>query len=98
MQKIRKFKSLAIKLAKSFPGNVLLRPHPNDPPSPEDINILVKGGVQITDSTGPISDDLIESKVSISIQSSSLLDSFIFGVIPVSFHHEQMDSYPFPLN
>jgi hypothetical protein len=95
---IHLFRNIAVKLAKSFPRNVLLRPHPNDPPSPEDINILVKGGVQITDSTGPISDDLIQSKVSISIQSSSLLDSFVFGVIPVSFHHEQMDSYPFPFN
>lgn len=95
---IEKYYNLITLLSNKYTGKLIFRQHPQCPLEPNIINGFKSSNIEISDSAKCVSVDLNRAKIAISIMSSSLLDAFVHGVIPVSFKYDHFEAYPLPLN
>ena len=92
------YHNIILNFSQNTDYNVIVRPHPNYELCEVLRENLLQNGVEISKKTTPLSHDLSQSKVAVSIMSSSLLDAAVNGIIPVSFRYDQLEEFPFPLN
>ena len=92
------YHNIILNFSRNTDYKIIVRPHPNFDLCEILRANLIQHGVEISKKTTSLSQDLSQSKVAVSIMSSSLLDASINGIIPVSFRYDQLEEYPFPLN
>lgn len=94
----QEYHEIILNFARNTDYKIIVRPHPNFDLCEVLRAKLLQHDVEISNKKTSLFYDLSQSKVAVSIMSSSLLDALINGIIPVSFRYEQLEEYPFPLN
>ena len=93
-KKLNLFNNLIIKLSNELNVRVIIKPHPNFPINRYSLKDFKEKNIYVSDSKKNLSELMRNASYCLSINSSSLLESVLYNVVPILYSHKDVLNLP----